>query len=116
MKKKLYITLSAFTLILFSACSPAVNDDADEDYDKLFPFKGIEKPKISYDDQALQLASIDMNENSYVYPGVEINGEKRTYTVTLICSFLKRNCKAAWCLMKNFPQLILSDTLMLTRP
>ena len=64
MKKKLYITLSAFTLILFSACSPAVNDDADEDYDKLFPFKGIEKPKISYDDQALQLASIDMNENS----------------------------------------------------
>ena len=74
MKMKLYIILFVFAMILFSACSPAVNDDADEDYDKLFPFKGIEKPKISYDDQALQLASIDMNEHSYIYPGVEISG------------------------------------------
>ena len=88
MKTNLCITLSAFVMILFTACSHAVNDDADEDYDKLFPFKGIEKPKISYDDQALQLASIDMNEQSYVYPGVEISGEKRTYTVTLSCCLL----------------------------
>ena len=95
MKTNLYITLSAFAMILFSACSHVVNDDADEDYDKLFPFKGIEKPKISYDDQALQLASIDMNEQSYVYPGVEISGEKRTYTVTLSCSFFEKELQGS---------------------
>lgn len=90
-KEYIYMSVCAVAMLSAVACSPAVKDEADEDYDKLFPFKGIEKPKISYDDQALQLASIDMNEKTYVYPGVEITGEKRTYTVTLNCAFFEKD-------------------------
>lgn len=95
MKKNIYIILCIFNIVLLSACSPGVNNDTDEDYDKLFPFKGIDKPKISYDDQALQLASIDMNEQSYIYPGVDIKGEKRTYTITLTCTFFEKDLQGS---------------------
>lgn len=91
LKQYLYIPFYVFALLWIVACSPTVADDAEEDYEKLFPFKGIEKPKISYDDQAIQLASIDMNENTYIYPGVEINAEKRTYNVTLKCTFFEKD-------------------------
>lgn len=91
LKEYIYMSLYAIAMFFVVGCSPTVADDVEEDYDKLFPFPGIEKPKISYDDQALQLASIDMNENTYVYPGVEINGEKRTYTVTLHCAFFEKD-------------------------
>lgn len=78
-------------MLVMAACSPKVDDEEGEDYGKLFPFKGIEKPKVSYDDQAVQLASIDINNKNYVYPGVEIEGEQRTYKVTLTCAFYEKD-------------------------
>ena len=49
------INLTKYTLIgltlLTLGCSRSSEDYADEDYEKLFPFPGIEKPKVSYEDQ-----------------------------------------------------------------
>lgn len=54
------INLTKYTLIgltlLTLGCSRSSEDYADEDYEKLFPFPGIEKPKVSYEDQIVQLA------------------------------------------------------------
>ena len=34
--------------LLTGGCSHSSEDYADEDYEKLFPFPGVEKPKVSY--------------------------------------------------------------------
>ena len=77
------IGLSLLTL----SCSRSRDNYVDEDYDTLFPFAGIEKPKISYEDQTIQLGDPDASVTSYVYPGVNITDNVREYKVTLVCSF-----------------------------
>ena len=77
------IGLSLLTL----SCSRSRDNFVDEDYDTLFPFAGIEKPKISYEDQTIQLGDPDASVTSYVYPGVNITDNVREYKVTLVCSF-----------------------------
>ena len=79
-------TLLALVALLAS-CSRNTADYADEDYDKLFPFTGVEKPKVSYEDQIVQLGNPDAPVSDFVYPGVEITKDVRTYDVTLTCSF-----------------------------
>lgn len=74
-------------LLLLSACQRVYNDPQEEDYQQLFPFKGIEKPKISYEDQVRQICDPYEAIEAYHYPGVEITEDKRTYTVTLTCEF-----------------------------
>ena len=58
-----------------------------EDYDQLFPFKGAERPRISYEDQNLRLGDPDAPISAFVYPGVKIAEDVRTYRVTLTCSY-----------------------------
>ena len=73
--------------LLMLGCSRSSEDYADENYEKLFPFHGIEKPKVSYEDQIVQLGDPDAPISDYVYPGVDITENVRKYKVTLICSF-----------------------------
>ena len=83
--KKLFPLLSGTLLLLCAmSCQRSYNDPEPEDYATLFPFKGIEKPKISYEDQVRQVC------DPYSYPGVEISEGKRKYTVTLTCQFTER--------------------------
>ena len=79
-------TLIGLTLLTLG-CSRSSEDYADEDYEKLFPFPGIEKPKVSYEDQIVQLGDPDAPVSDYVYPGVDITENVREYKVTLTCSF-----------------------------
>lgn len=76
-----------FLALLAVGCSRSNEDYAEEDYKKLFPFGGIEKPKVSYEDQVVQLGDPYASVSDFVYPGVEITGNVRTYKVTLTCSF-----------------------------
>lgn len=75
--------LTLFTM----SCSRSSEEYVEEDYEKLFPFPGIEKPKLSYEDQIVQLGDPDAPVSDYVYPGVEITENVREYKVTLTCSF-----------------------------
>ena len=79
-----------FLAMLAMGCSPSSEDYAEEDYEKLFPFGGIEKPKVSYEDQVVQLGDPYASVSDFVYPGVEITENVRTYKVTLTCSFKER--------------------------
>lgn len=76
-----------FLILLAMGCSRAGEDSVEEDYDKLFPFGGIEKPKESYEDQIVQLGDPYASISDYVYPGVEIADNVRSYKVTLTCLF-----------------------------
>ena len=73
--------------LLTISCSRSSEEYVEEDYEKLFPFPGIEKPKLSYEDQNVQLGDPDAPVSDYVYPGVEITENVREYKVTLTCSF-----------------------------
>lgn len=73
--------------LLTMSCSRSSEEYVEEDYEKLFPFPGIEKPKVSYEDQIIQLGDPDAPVSDYVYPGVEITENVREYKVTLTCSF-----------------------------
>ena len=81
-----------YPLLLLSAlflgsCQKSEVDAPLEDYDRLFPFKGAEKPRISYEDQNIRLGDPDAPVSAFVYPGVKITEDVRTYRVTLTCSF-----------------------------
>ena len=80
-----YMLLALAALLV--SCSRNTADYADEDYDTLFPFTGVEKPKVSYEDQIVQLGNPDAPVSDFVYPGVEITKDVRTCDVILICSF-----------------------------
>ena len=80
-----YMLLALVAMLV--SCSRSTADYAEEDYDTLFPFTGVEKPKISYEDQVVQLGNPDAPVSDFVYPGVEITKDVRTYDVTLTCSF-----------------------------
>ena len=81
-----------YPLLLLSAlflgsCQKSEVDAPLEDYDRLFPFKGAERPRISYEDQNLRLGDPDAPISAFVYPGVKIEEDVRTYRVTLTCSY-----------------------------
>ena len=86
MSNILYLLLLLSALFLGS-CQKSEVDAPLEDYDRLFPFKGAEKPRISYEDQNIRLGDPDAPVSSFVYPGVKITKDLRTYRVTLTCSF-----------------------------
>ena len=80
-----------FLALLAVSCSRSSENYAEEDYNKLFPFGGIEKPKVSYEDQVIQLGDPYASVSDFVYPGVEITQNVRTYKVTLTCSFKEQS-------------------------
>ena len=59
-------------------CTRAYDDAPREDYDRLFPFKGPERPRISYEDQDVRLGDPDAPVSDFVYPGVNIDRDVRT--------------------------------------
>ena len=91
MVKKLIHYILIGVLLLTTGCTRSSEEYAEEDYEKLFPFKGIDKPKLSYEDQVIQLGNPDAPVTDYVYPGVDITDNVRDYTVTLTCSYTEVN-------------------------
>lgn len=87
MVKKLIHYILIGVLLLTTGCTRSSEEYAEEDYEKLFPFKGIDKPKLSYEDQVIQLGNPDAPVTDYVYPGVDITDNVRDYTITLTCSY-----------------------------
>ena len=59
MVKKIIDYMLIGVLLLATSCTRGSEDYAEEDYGKLFPFKGIDKPKLSYEDQVIQLGNPD---------------------------------------------------------
>lgn len=78
--------LLGLTLLSLTACSQHEPDEAPEDYKKLFPFTGISKPEISFEDMHRMPCDPDMALTSYRYMGVDIQEDSREYIVTLKCS------------------------------
>lgn len=85
MKLSHILCLPLFALAL--GCSRTPVDPPQEDYAKLFPFTGPEKPSPRYEEMIPKLGNPETTPASFVYPGVIIPGLQRTYTVRLSYTF-----------------------------
>lgn len=79
-----YVFLAGLCM-LFS-CNVKDNDPAEEDYSKLFPWKGIEKPENAYEDMDVRLCNPNDALSNYRYLGVSI-ADTREYVVTFKCEY-----------------------------
>lgn len=84
MKNIKYLLLAGL-LGIFS-CNVKDEDPAEEDYDKLFPLKPIEKPESAYEDMKIRLCDPDEALQNYRYPGVTL-ADEREYEITLKCKY-----------------------------
>lgn len=85
MKNLRYILLLFCIAFCLEACEKPTNDPEPEDYEDLFPFTGIDKPIISYDDMRVKLCNVW----HFTYPGITTASVSRTYSVILRCKFRK---------------------------
>ena len=68
------------------ACNRTPVDMPEEDYNQLFPFKGLEKPVINYEDMPILVGDPETSPQDYVYQGVTFPTQ-RSYQVRLTYSF-----------------------------
>lgn len=81
-------------VLLVGSCAEKPLDEKDEDYNALFPFEGISKPEVSFEDMTRMPCDPEMALSAYKYPGVEIDEDARDYVVTLRCLFTQSEGEA----------------------
>ncbi|MEG0462940.1 hypothetical protein [Bacteroides sp.] len=80
-------------ICLMAICScNTVKDDliVDENYEKLFPLKEIEKPENKRGELNVQLCDPSQALKDYKYPGMETPNDAEQYKVTLTCTFQEK--------------------------
>lgn len=79
-------------LSLFVCSCNTVREDfvVNEDYEKLFPSKEIEKPENKRGELLVQLCDPDQALENYKYPGTETPNGADQYKITLMCSFQEK--------------------------
>ena len=81
-------------LLIISSCNIVKEDNiVQEDYEKLFPPKEIEKPENKRGELHVQLCDPDLALKDYKYPGTELPEEADQYQITLVCSFREMDRK-----------------------
>ncbi len=93
MNKRYYIISFLLVLLLatFTACHRNFDDTPDEDYAKLFPWKGIEKPEKEAGEPKATICDPMKELQDYIYPMVEAPKVERTYDVKLSCTFVEKD-------------------------
>lgn len=78
--------------LLFVCSCNTVREDfvVNEDYEKLFPSKEIEKPENKRGELLVQLCDPDQALENYKYPGTETPNGADQYKITLMCSFQEK--------------------------
>ncbi len=77
-------------LLLVYGCNTVKEDTViNEEYEKLFPPKEIEKPENKRGELLVELCDPDLALKNYKYPGTETPDDAEEYTVTLSCSFVE---------------------------
>ncbi|ATA72795.1 MULTISPECIES: hypothetical protein [Capnocytophaga] len=84
MKNVKYVLLAG--LLGFFSCNVKDSDPVEEDYEKLFPLKPIEKPENAYEDMRIRICNPDEALQNYRYPGVTLENQ-REYEITLKCRY-----------------------------
>lgn len=84
---RLLQSLVGLTALALVGCKHTPIDYPVEDYDKLFPFRGVERPDGRYEDMTILSGNPETTPSTFVYPGVTLPGTPRTYRVTLTYSF-----------------------------
>lgn len=79
-------------LLMMCSCNTVKEDSIiNEDYERLFPLKEIEKPENKRGELLVQLCDPDQALDNYKYPGDETPNDAEQYKITLICSFQEKN-------------------------
>lgn len=75
-------------LLLICSCNTVKEDTIiNEEYEKLFPPKEIEKPENKRGELVVQLCDPELALENYKYPGTEAPADMDAYDITLECSF-----------------------------
>lgn len=79
-------------LLAVCGCNTVKEDSlVNEDYDKLFPPKEIEKPENRKGELLVQLCDPEQALESYQYPGAETPDDADQYKITLTCAFQEKS-------------------------
>ncbi len=76
-----------------TACNVKEQETPEENYEALFPFKGIDKPKNRKGNMTVKLCDPELALENYTYPGEDSASDAEEYTVTLTCSFSELDTK-----------------------
>ncbi len=94
-----YITKISILIIsvLFYSCNNTDNqlDEPQEEYEKLFPWQGIDKPESAYEDMNIKSCNTEQMIKNYRDLSKDIT-DKRTYIVTFECSFSEMNSESRY--------------------
>lgn len=82
MRKLNIFLFTVVTLLFFHQCTEEKIDPTPEDYQRLFPFKGIDQPEDNYEDLKIRPCNPRELLEKIKYPGVEIS-EGREYTIRI---------------------------------
>ena len=87
------LLLTLLLILLSTGCRSSTDMPREtvEDLQRLFPFKGPEKPEVRYEEMPAIPGDPEVTPETFHYPGVEIPGEGREYEVTLTCSYRETN-------------------------
>ena len=74
---RLLQSLVGLTALALVGCKHTPVDYPTEDYDKLFPFRGVERPDGRYEDMTILSGNPETTPSTFVYPGVTLPGTPR---------------------------------------
>lgn len=83
-------TYAVSLLLLLCGCNKDFEDVPREDYDRLFPFTGIDKPKPG-EDPVVRLGNPFLSPQDYKYQGKEGIVPAREYMVTVTAAYYETN-------------------------
>ncbi len=73
------------------ACNDGHSPDTDEDYATLFPFTGIDKPKLAEGEIVIRNGNTNITRNTFVYEGNDSALANNEYDVVLTYQFIDQN-------------------------
>lgn len=77
-------------LFLLCGCNKGFEDTPQEDYERLFPFRGIDRPKPG-EEPVVRLGNPFLVERDFQYPGKEGIVPSRDYTITVKAAYYETN-------------------------
>lgn len=83
-------------LLIVCSCNTVKEDSIiNEDYEKLFPPKEIEKPENKRGEMPVQPCDPEQALENYQYPGTEAPDDAEQYKITLTCAFQEKDWTGA---------------------
>lgn len=87
-KYNIYLLIQLLSIaFVLSSCGYSLVPDVEENYEKLFPFQGIDKPERDETDAVIRKGDINVTKETFKYPGDDASPQFTRYNITLTYEF-----------------------------